>query len=382
MWQASTYNAPSGTVEKFLDSIEGSNISLAISESGCFSLVTSREDRAERRVYAPNDDLKIQIVGPGPKKLSLGGTTVHLLFSSSGEDFLSLIAHESIVEYIALWQKPIEQKPIFADQNSVVNVHPNSNYVIGYNPGNPSSLLGALQAVADHNPTTQPGTYDPIPDLSEEGKQLGSEGRHEEAYERFKKCTELDPNWIEGQFNAGLSSSLAGHFDVALYHFQYVKHLAPKDLAARAKLVQLHQSLGQIEERDREREELFTCFAVTDDIDFKRRNMYCREQITINSRRWMILEIFEPKPPRYKIYSAGLPPTGPGKPGVLITLESSEDTTNYARERGQISGDQRVYTIEGFGLNGIDHTNLGMLNEKPNYEEFRNIFLEIVSGSF
>ena len=59
-------------------------------------------------------------------------------------------------------------------------------------------------------------------------------------------------------------------------------------------------------------------------------------------------------------------------------METPDETTAFARETGQIGEDERIYSIDGYNLDGKDHITFDLGSEKT-YDEFRETLVKILS---
>lgn len=216
--------------------------------------------------------------------------------------------------------------------------------------------------------------------MFDEAAKLADAGKYKEAYEKLRGGVELVPEWATAQFNAGLFAFLSDQFDKAAEHFEKAKELDPDDWSARAKLIQTYQALGKTEERDAERKELFKEFEGTKDQEYRERNFYVRDQFMHDGRRVFVLEYFVQKPPVRMTYKAIVTPAKEAEEDFAITMESPDFTTQFSRERGYITEEQRVYSLDGYNVGGVYHKTYALLHKELTYDEFRAKLMDILTG--
>jgi len=207
--------------------------------------------------------------------------------------------------------------------------------------------------------------------------RLMDEGRYAEAVPLLKDVTSRAPESPGGFMNLGLAAAESGDQRLALLAWSRYHQLAPYDTKAFGKIIQAHQALGQLRERDQVRDQLI---AYRDSLPPEQRErfaFYVRDQFDLAGQHFMVLEYFEPKSPMRLFYKF----TAVDKNHKAIydfTLTSSDAETVAARELGRIGKDDRMY--------GLDKNEDGkstvydLLTTAPSYDEVRSLVIAALEG--
>ncbi len=209
------------------------------------------------------------------------------------------------------------------------------------------------------------------------GRLMMEQGKEKEGVVLLEKAIELEPRDTQAAYNAGLHYQLTGNPKRALELFEKVAKADPNDWHTLTKLVQLHQALGNVAERDRRRAEVMKLFreGKTD----PKRPEFCREQFELKGQRVMVFESFELKGERAVRYSFRVVTLPGEKVARVISLGSYDFTTNYMREKGDLKPDERAWHLDGYFPDNT-HETYGIFTKEPTYEQTREMVLEVLSG--
>ena len=67
-----------------------------------------------------------------------------------------------------------------------------------------------------------------------------------------------------------------------------------------------------------------------------------------------------------------------GREDYFVSLGSYDDTTEIARELGEIRKDQRAYHVDKY--DGNEHETFAHFNEQPAYESVREIVVDVLNA--
>ena len=205
------------------------------------------------------------------------------------------------------------------------------------------------------------------------GAMLADAGDEEAALRWFVKAAAIDPEYANAHGNVGQINQNRGKHKEALAAFERALEIDPKNWRYRAKLVQLYQALGRIEDRDHQRAVLIDQWR-EDEID---QPHFCREQFEVAGRRVQVYEHFELEGPRALRYAfIVLKPDG-READFRVTLGSYDITTQIAREQGDVGKDERIFHLDGYYAGG-EHRTFGMFKKEPTYEETRGYVVEVL----
>ena len=123
----------------------------------------------------------------------------------------------------------------------------------------------------------------------------------------------------------------------AIVAWQKLRKLYPENWRVATKLIQSYQTMGDLANRDQERETLFRLWRSKTDGELSKQPDYCREQFVIGKQRVMVFEVFEPSGDfaiLHFFYLLG----SEGKVASRYSLGSYETTNRYLRETGVLKG--------------------------------------------
>ena len=206
------------------------------------------------------------------------------------------------------------------------------------------------------------------------GNLLMGQGKSEEAIKQLEAAIALDARDLQATYNAGQYYQLNGKPQLALARFKTVAAADPDDWHVRAKLVQLHQALGDVPARDQARKEVFALQAAGK-VEAKFTE-YCREQFEAGGVKVMAFESFAltgERAVRYAFRVVG----ADGKLSRVISLGSYDFTTSYMRESGQLKPDERAWHLDGYRPDG-SHQTFGIYTREPGYEQTRAWVVEVL----
>ena len=199
------------------------------------------------------------------------------------------------------------------------------------------------------------------------------EGKADEALEAYEKAREYEPAFAMAHYNAGQLRQLRGEAAAALECFQKAAELEPGDWRTRAKLVQLHQALGNKEKREAEREELLL-LRQAGKVD---KEYYVREQFQEAGRTVMAVENFELEGDWAKRYEFQVFAPDQERPAFVISLGSYAYTNVFAREKDPTG--PRLFHLDGYTPDGA-HDTYGFFNGEPSYDDTRKMVVSILQG--
>ena len=178
-------------------------------------------------------------------------------------------------------------------------------------------------------------------------------------------------------WNLGISAAEIGNHALAVETWNRYRTNFPSDGQATAKLIQAHQSLGRLSDRDRERQALFSFRNSLPPEDIGKFIFYCRDQFRAGGANIMAYEYFEPKGQRRVFYRFSvLDETGGER--FFLSLGSYDSTTQIARELGEISAGERAYHLDKY--QGSSHWTYGHFNSLPTYDAIRAMIVDILAG--
>jgi tetratricopeptide (TPR) repeat protein len=207
------------------------------------------------------------------------------------------------------------------------------------------------------------------------GAMFADAGDDDAALEWFNRAAAIDERYAAAYGNIGQIHQNRGRHKEALAAFEKALSLAPADWRYRAKLIQLHQALGNADDRDRERKALVEMWH-DDKVD---QPLFCREQFDSAGRKVQAYEFFELRGDRAVRYSFVVMKPGGKEPEYRITLGSYAATNEIARENGTIKKGERLFHLDGY-FAGNEHKTFGMFKAEPTYEATRVRVVEAISG--
>lgn len=199
------------------------------------------------------------------------------------------------------------------------------------------------------------------------------QGRADEALAAYEKAREYEPEFAMAHYNAGQLLQLRGDAAAALERFQKAADLEPEDWRTRAKLVQLHQALGNKEKRDAEREALLL-LRQAGKVD---QAYFVREQFQEAGRTVMAVENFELEGDWAKRYEFQVYAPDQERPALVLSLGSYAYTNAFAREKDPTG--PRLFHLDGYHPDGT-HDTYEFFNGEPSYDEIRAMVVSILKG--
>jgi len=178
-------------------------------------------------------------------------------------------------------------------------------------------------------------------------------------------------------WNLGLSAAEVGNHAVALQAWRAYRALDASNWQVRAKLIQTHQALGDLQARDQERTDLIALWQAGTDKSLSAQPIFCREQFIHEGRKVMVLEYFRPSGPNAVVYSF-MVINESGQQDFKISLGSYEQINQIALELGQRPKDQRLYHLDLY--RPAVHETHGMYLGQPGYDVIRPTVLEVLPG--
>lgn len=201
------------------------------------------------------------------------------------------------------------------------------------------------------------------------------EGKLEASLEKCLRVIAIDSSSTLAHYNAGQTLQTLGKHDKALSHFQSVVKLDPDDGRAAAKIVQCHQALRQLKERDASREKVFEIFKK----GAMEREFYCRDQFRVLDKAVLALEYFELHGDGAIRYSFHVQQDG--KPNAIyrISLGSYDSTNELAHARGVVSKEQRYFHLDRY-FPTKKHETFAFFKGEPTYDDVRERVIAIIEG--
>ncbi|MDP1825621.1 MAG: tetratricopeptide repeat protein [Archangium sp.] len=209
------------------------------------------------------------------------------------------------------------------------------------------------------------------------GRLLIDTGKGAEGIALLEESLKLEPRDMLAAYNAGLYYQLAGQPKRALGHFEAVALADADDWHARAKLVQLHQALGELPARDRRRAEVLALFKAKK-VEAEHRD-FCREQFALGGKNVLVFESFELTGERAVRYSFRVAAPPGNKLQRVISLGSYEFTTDYMRGSGELKADERAWHLDGYFPDN-SHQTYGIFTAEPTYEQTRAMVVDVLEG--
>ncbi len=243
-------------------------------------------------------------------------------------------------------------------------------------PGAPSEdTSGSALADPADAPTAAAGTFDRDAAF-EESMRLLESGQTEAGARLLSRVEQAAPS-VAVYWNLGIAHAKLGHHGEALTYWKKYRTEKPGDYKGRAKLIQAYQALGDLEARDRELTELHALHATSGDAELRAATNFCREQFTEAGQQVIVLEYFDPKPPRrmslrFSVLDAS------GREAYYIALSSLVSTEAFSRETGEIPPDGRLFSVDRY--EGRAHQTYAFANEEPDYEKVRSLVVDALNG--
>ncbi len=185
-----------------------------------------------------------------------------------------------------------------------------------------------------------------------------------------------DPSLL---YNGGFAALLNKDASTAAKLLSRLKKVEPDDWQARAKLIQAYQILGNTQERNRERDELFALKKSGSVKELNQHIQYCRDRFEAGGKSILAFELFEFKGPRGMRYVFSVLNDGRGTEEYRISLGSYDTTNSIWRETTNPKPKEgvRLFHLDGYFPNG-GHATYGMFPGEPTYEETKRMVVEIL----
>ena len=207
--------------------------------------------------------------------------------------------------------------------------------------------------------------------------QLLDTGHYAEALPLLKDVARRAPQSPGAFMNLGLAAAESGDHRLALLAWSRYHEMVPHDTKAFGKIIQAHQALGQLKERDEVRDQLIAYRSALPPEQRERFAFYVRDQFDVAGQHFMVLEYFEPRSPM-RLYYKFAAVDNNHKEIYDFTLTSSDSETAVARQLGQIGQDDRIY--------GLDKNEEGkstvydLLTTAVSYDEVRSLVIDAMEG--
>lgn len=186
--------------------------------------------------------------------------------------------------------------------------------------------------------------------------------RYHEAIALMEQIRVREPDNPGVLWNLGVWYFETGRLSDALDTWNALRVIDPEDWRVRAKLVQVYQALGRLDQRDVERVALLEQRSEID------ADMYCRDQFDVDRRRVMAFEYFEPGGANRVILRFAVLDED-GEESYHYSLGSRDSTTRMAREAGQIGPGERMYHLDR--VEGEIRSSYGFYLRQPSYDVVR-----------
>ena len=186
-----------------------------------------------------------------------------------------------------------------------------------------------------------------------------------------------DSTVIDALWNLGIWHGTLDEPQEALAAWLAYRARDSTDWHVEAKLIQTYQALGDLPRRDSALAGLLTHRAHSGDPEFQKAASFCREQGSIEGRRVMAFQTFEPQGDRMVFVTFYLIDSE-GRDTARISLGSYDFTTSIAREAGEIGPGDRMYHLDYYA--GRFHATYGFFRVQPSYDELRTLVASILRG--
>ncbi|HEY0747516.1 MAG TPA: hypothetical protein VGD63_12505 [Steroidobacteraceae bacterium] len=177
--------------------------------------------------------------------------------------------------------------------------------------------------------------------------------------------------------NLGLAAAETGDHRLALLAWSRYHEMVPNDTKAFGKIIQAHQALGQLKERDQVRDQLIAYRGSLPPDQQVRFTFYVRDQFDAAEQHFIVLEYFEPKSPMRLYYKFTVVDNN-HKAIYDFTLTSGDSETVAARQLGRIGKDDRIYGLDK-NENGKS-TVYDLLTTAVSYDEVRSLVIRAMEG--
>ncbi|GMU08489.1 tetratricopeptide repeat protein [Corallococcus caeni] len=205
------------------------------------------------------------------------------------------------------------------------------------------------------------------------GLMLLDEGKEAEAFQRLAKTTTQEPSNPMTQYNIGQAFQNHGDHERALAHFQAAAQAMPEDWRTLAKLVQEHEALKQLKERDAARAKLVKL----NDEGKVDSPFFVREQFQEGTAKVMVAEHFKLEGDwavRYVFYVET-----PGTNGTPVRWRLSLGSYAFTNELRPPGVTERTFHFDGYEEDD-SHLTFAFFRGEPSYEDTRELAVAILRG--
>lgn len=201
--------------------------------------------------------------------------------------------------------------------------------------------------------------------------------QYQQAIPYLERVRKELPNDSSVLWNLGIARSEIGDHRQALEVWKNYRKVSPDDWKARPKLIQEYQAIGDKKGRDVEIKSLYKLRGNSSDSALKSADQFCREQCVIAGRKVFAFESFSPQGPRKKFFRFSVVDKK-GFEEFYLSLGSYDDTTEIAREVGEIGKNERVYHLDEYRKD--EHKNYAFFGRNLTYDELRPIVVDVLQG--
>ncbi len=193
-----------------------------------------------------------------------------------------------------------------------------------------------------------------------------------EALPLLKQIHDFNNSYTSVLWNLGIATAALGnHNDSVKYWNEYLT-LDNNDWHVYAKLIQSYQALNMPKERDATRSNLLDLYKSNKEL-FKDKKEFCIEQLSINNKKVLVYETFEPGG-EFMIFYTFYFLNPDGTTEYKYSLGSYESTTQISRELGEIAPNERVYHLDWYQQGA--HKTMGFFNKVPEYEQLKKFVIK------
>ena len=210
------------------------------------------------------------------------------------------------------------------------------------------------------------------------GLLLVEMGKKDQAIEMFAQATRADPTQSAPFYNLGHLLHDKGRLAEAARAFRNMLKIKPESWRAIVKLVQVHQALGQLKQRDATREELLKLRRSGKSASLKSASMYARDMFKVGKKDLSAYEHFELTGAMAVRYTFYVIKPGTDTMDYKITLGSYEMTNAVLRAQGRLKKGQRVFHLDMY--RGGGHGLYRMFMSEPSYDEVKALVQGVVEG--
>ena len=200
----------------------------------------------------------------------------------------------------------------------------------------------------------------------------------DQAIEMFFRATRADPTKSAPFYNLGHLLQEKGRFAEAVKAFQGVLKVEPNFWQATAKLVQVHEALGQPRLRDASRDALLKLRRSGESASLSGASSYGRDRFKVGKKDLRVFEHFELTGAMAVRYTFYVVKPGTDTMDYKITLGSYEMTNAVLRAQGRLKKGQRVFHLDLY--RGGGHGLYRMFMSEPSYDEVKALVQGVVEG--